>query len=435
MSLLKKLLKDKDITSLLRGLSAGFLVKISALGIGFGVQIVLARTLGVEEYGIYVYVMTFVITLVKISMLGSDVGAVRFIPKYQVEEKFSAVKGFIFRSTQVILLLSVLAATGLVGYMFWDYGSSAHPIFLCFLFTLVLVPLRAVVNYMGAVLRAFGKVVIALGPITVFIPGILGLVVSIFYFLDQPLSARNALFIQVGACIVVLVVLLISVWRTVPGHIKSTVPTYENKVWLLTCIPFGLNLFFVFLNQQLGILLLGSMADMTQVGIYNAANKIVGLIVFGQSVINLILAPKMSELYTKGDMKQLQKNIHFVTRLNVAVSSPIVLLLIFFGDYVLFLYGEEFTEAFVPLIILCSSYFVAILTGTAGWLLNMTGNQNTTIKIMSAALILNVILNFSLIPSYGTIGAAISAAVTSIFWNSSFYLFVWLKLRIRASIF
>ena len=52
-----------------RGAAGAFLGKALGLAAGFGLQIVLARVLGVDGYGIYVYALTWVSILLYVSVL------------------------------------------------------------------------------------------------------------------------------------------------------------------------------------------------------------------------------------------------------------------------------------------------------------------------------------------------------------------------------
>ena len=54
----------------------------------------------------------------------------------------------------------------------------------------------------------------------------------------------------------------------------------------------------------------------------------------------------------------------------------------------------------------------------------MTGKQVVFMKILFAGAILNIILNYILIPIWGINGAAIASMVSIIFWNMSMVIFI-----------
>jgi O-antigen/teichoic acid export membrane protein len=69
--------------------------------------------------------------------------------------------------------------------------------------------------------------------------------------------------------------------------------------------------------------------------------------------------------------------------------------------------------------------FISSISGSVGFILNMTGKQNILQLTALISVVLNVTLNFMLIPMYGIGGAAISTAIAGILWNllCVFYIF------------
>ncbi len=80
-------------------------------------------------------------------------------------------------------------------------------------------------------------------------------------------------------------------------------------------------------------------------------------------------------------------------------------------------FGKEFISGFRALMIMSFGQFVNAFCGSVGYLLTMTGNQNTFKNIFLLSAILNLILCFLLIPVFGFDGAAMSFSVSMIFWN------------------
>ena len=54
----------------------------------------------------------------------------------------------------------------------------------------------------------------------------------------------------------------------------------------------------------------------------------------------------------------------------------------------------------------------------------MTGKQLVFMKVLFAGAILNVMLNYFLIPIWGINGAAIASMISIIFWNLSMVIFI-----------
>ena len=76
----------------------------------------------------------------------------------------------------------------------------------------------------------------------------------------------------------------------------------------------------------------------------------------------------------------------------------------------LLLFGSEFQNA-IALKILLTGIFVQTIFGLGSSTLSMSGNTAFNLINVSIALILNIVLNFILIPQYGIVGAALSTAI------------------------
>jgi O-antigen/teichoic acid export membrane protein len=93
-------------------------------------------------------------------------------------------------------------------------------------------------------------------------------------------------------------------------------------------------------------------------------------------------------------------------------------------------FGPPYEAAYVPMIILLVGQLVNSAAGSVGALLNMTRYEMETAKGMAVAAGVNVVLNFALIPVWGTIGAALATAVSLVTWN----VLLWWSVRKRLGI-
>jgi O-antigen/teichoic acid export membrane protein len=72
------------------------------------------------------------------------------------------------------------------------------------------------------------------------------------------------------------------------------------------------------------------------------------------------------------------------------------------------------------LMILTVGQFVNAAAGSVGYILQMTGHQKFHQNVILIGTIMNITLNWILIPVYGLVGAAIASAIGMIFWNVFF---------------
>ena len=103
--------------------------------------------------------------------------------------------------------------------------------------------------------------------------------------------------------------------------------------------------------------------------------------------------------------------------------------------FLLGLFGEEFTKGYGVLSILLVGQTINAIAGSVGFLMVMTGHQTVAAKVLGSSAILNIVLNASLIPAYGAIGAAIATAVSTAFWNIAMLYFVKRNVNINPTVF
>jgi O-antigen/teichoic acid export membrane protein len=72
--------------------------------------------------------------------------------------------------------------------------------------------------------------------------------------------------------------------------------------------------------------------------------------------------------------------------------------------------------------ILTVGQFINSASGSVGYILQMTGHQKFHQNVILIGTILNIILNWFLIPLYGIIGASIASVISMFFWNIVFSL-------------
>ena len=108
----------------------------------------------------------------------------------------------------------------------------------------------------------------------------------------------------------------------------------------------------------------------------------------------------------------------------IIISLFTFLTYFFGGKYILLLWGSEFLESFWILIIISLGQLFNVSTGCTGFFLMMTGHEKLIGKITFISLLINLTLNFIMIPKFGAIGAALATSFTVIFENMIKVIFV-----------
>ena len=168
--------------------------------------------------------------------------------------------------------------------------------------------------------------------------------------------------------------------------------------------------FFLF---RLDRLVLASLAQPEQVGIYTAAAQISLLPAMAMSAGNSVLKPLLGSTYHNSRGGTQVGLFQLSAKLLLILSSPIVILMLATPQALLgVLFGDAYESGSVALAVLGLGQLVNLATGPIGTYLIMSGHERSWLYMITAAVILAGIICFLLIPPLGISGAAIGAAST-----------------------
>jgi len=413
------------------------IVKVAGAGMGFGLQVFLARILGVTIYGDYVYALTWILLLVPIVTLGMNQAAILFIANYLVEKSWGSIRGFQQRSLLLVLMVSSSASVLFIAGVLTLPIKIRHELMLAFVVAGLLLPVLALIEAMGGILRGYNKVVIVEVVQLVLRPVTFALFIGSIYFalsLRSP-SAAAVMGLQLLAASVVLIFLIIVWWRNVPGPVKRAMPSFHSRYWLTAGYPFMAISGISLLLSQTDTVMIGMFKGAESAGIYSVATRISALFGFGLAATGAVLTPMIARLYKEGKLIELQK---IVTRASRAVFIFCVFfgcILYFWGEQVVRLFGVSFKAAYTPMAILAIGQIMNALAGPVGLIMAMTKHQTEVMYTMGISAILNIILNMMLIPRLGLEGAAISTAATTILWNIVLVWSIKIRLNMNPTVF
>ena len=159
--------------------------------------------------------------------------------------------------------------------------------------------------------------------------------------------------------------------------------------------------------------MLGFIKDDVEVGYYNAATKIKNILVSIVTSLGTVLMPRTSYYIQQGMMDEFyrlsKKAIKFVL---LIASAMMIYFMIFAREGVLFLSGEAFEGAILPMIIVMPTLLFIGLTNIMGiQMLIPMGKENAVMISTFVGAIVDLILNAIFIPMMGSTGAAIGTLV------------------------
>lgn len=420
-----------DRHGLLRtGAAMTFNRAISSLS-GIALAILLARELGAENYGSYIFALTLVHFLSLPIQMGLPTLLMRQIAIYRSQKDWQHLAGIVRWSLLFVLLTFCTIGILASAYYASTLGARAQidGTYQLYIFAFLLVGALSLMKLSGAILSGFERVFWGSLPDGIIRQGILLLLVLVgAYFVPVTSAFVMGLHVIAALCAVAWAVFMIyrhCNWH--PDTLKAQRPRFQNLVWMSSLMPLSLAFGITLINNNIDIFMLGILVDATEgIGIYSVAMKISSIALIGQSILYTIISPKVAKYYAVQDMDGIKKIVSYTSRLAFCLTCVAILLLHLFGKEIVdFLFGPDFSSASQLTLIRCYGYAVAAMFGPVSVLLNMTGNERVIVPIVGMMAILNALLNFLLIPIYGIEGAAIATAF-AVFISHAW---MWLKVN------
>jgi len=380
-----------------------FADRILRMGIGLFVMIRVARYLGVEQFGVFNYASAFVALFGIISTLGLPSLVVRNL--IQSPEQKEHILGTTFW-LQLLggFLTSILTVTCILIFKPDD------PLIIN------LVAILASIS----IFQSFDTIDL--------------------WFQSQVKSkytvlAKNTAFVIVAIIKINLInlyaPLLAFAWATLAEFIIGAVGLiiayqwqgYSLKLWrfslslakklLQESWPFILTSLSVIIYMKIDQIMIGSMVGAKALGLYSSATRISEVWYFIPTTIVSSVAPSIYHAKKEGNESVYYQRITQLLRLLNFIAVGIAIPMTFFSRiFITFLFGNDYAEASSILSIhIWASLFIFMSVATSVWF-TAEGLTHLFFRATFFGAIINIVLNFWLIPAYSGLGAAISTIIS-----------------------
>lgn len=412
---------------------SAFLIRVVSAGIVYLTQVLLARWMGRFEFGIYVYVWSWVGFLGMMAPLGIAYSAQRFIPEYRTRRDDARLNGFL-RAARLICL-GLGAAAGLVlALTVLALGDKIAPYYvLPFLIASLALPIFALSCAQDSIARSFNWVLLALLPGFILQPVIIFFTLGALHLAGAPVSAVAGLAAAVASLWTIVLVQLVILGKKLKATLTATAPRYETREWLATALPIFLVDSFYLLLAYVDILVLQIFVGPADIAVYYAATKTMALVTFVYYAVSSASAHRFSEYHVAGEHEKLARFVGDTIRWTFWPSLALALMLLVAGRFILSLFGPGFSDGYPLLAVLMIGLLARSSIGPSERLLNMVGQQLTCAAVYGTAFATNLVLCFVLIPRFGLIGAA-SATATAVLVETMLLYFA-VRMRLGLNVF
>jgi O-antigen/teichoic acid export membrane protein len=413
------------------GGATAFAIYIASAGVTACSQLLIARLIGADTYGVYAYVIAWMTILAYFSALGFDIALLRFVSAYQTTGAWSLARGVIQYAERRALAASILVIlAGASVILIWSRQFSPE-LRNTFLVGFILVPVWALLWIRCAIVRAFGGVVLAVVPDKVVRDGLLlVLVVLASLGLRRHTDAPLVMMATLVGSIAALGLATLAMRRLRPGEFAGILPEYAAATWRHTAAPLVIIAAAEALLNRTGVVLLGWFGETREAGIYSLAFNISFLVVLPRTAINTLFAPTISSLFTRRDQVTLQGLVTKAASWTLCTAVCIALVLALLAEPILTWFGKDFADGVPALRILLVGQVIAASYGSQLSVMTMTEHERGAAALLILSAALNIVASIVFISMLGLTGAAIATTIALIVWNVAMAFFISRHLRL-----
>jgi O-antigen/teichoic acid export membrane protein len=389
--------------------------------------------MGSYEFGIYVYVWTWVLLLGGVGEMGIGISSQRFIPEYAERGRLALLRGYV-RGGRWIAAATGTAITilGIIGIELlepWIDNYLVIPLFIgCFC-----LPFFALAGAQEGIARSYNWVNLGMLPHYILRPLLLiGLLGAAYAYGIAP-TAKTAMTAAVVATWATAMMQTLILNRSFAAKVEPGPRAYAVGTWLSTSLPIFVVEFFYLLLTSVDVLVLQHFRPPDEVAVYYAAGKTLALVTFVYFSVAAAVAHKFSAYHAAGDRQRLAAFIADSVRWTFWPSLGAVALILLLGQPLLWLFGRGFVSGYYLMFILAIGLLTRASIGPAERLLNMLGEQRACAYVYAVAITFSLCLNLLLIPRFGAAGAAVATSTALVI--ETILLFVVTKRRLGLHVF
>jgi len=416
MARLRSMLDGSGEASLTKRLAGTiFIIRVISAALAYLSQILLARWMGGSDYGVYVYVWTWVLLLGSMMDFGISASAQKIIPEYRACGEHELLRGFLSGSRwmtfAVSALVSVLLAIVVDGLSPWIDANAITPLFIgC-----ITLPAFVVANTQDGIARSHDWMRLGLMPQFIVRQSlIIGFTAGAFA-LGFDLGATLAMLASAAAVWIAMIGQMIVLNRRLGHHIKPGPKAYNFRGWLAISLPILMVEGFYLLLSYTDVLVLQQFRSSEEVGVYFAVVKTLALVSFIHYAMSATTAHRFAEYHTSGDSARLSAYVAHAIKWTFWPSLAATILLLAMGKPLLWLFGPQFVVGYDIMFVAAIGLVVRSAIGPVERLLNMLGHQHICALAYALAFAMNVVLCVALVPRFGGHGAAAATSISLVF--------------------
>jgi O-antigen/teichoic acid export membrane protein len=339
-----------------------FVFALANYALMYAANILLARSLTVDDFDDYSVALSIVTMLSTLATLGLEKYALRAVALFRDRQDWPKFRGFWLFSLRTIsgfsLLLVALLTIGLEAILAIhqaDYHI-AIVIFAGFL------PIIAITLFLVEVIAAHGAHLLSMAIYRLFLPLVYVLLVIGFSYSSLELSAQTAVLCFGFAWVLTLMVIWFVTKMLMPVKIKQAIALRQRKKWLSRSLPLVFSSLMMTVMTSSGVVILELLFPSgIEVGTYAIAAQTGGFISLIGTSTNRYYLPAMVVMIEHRDNQSIQRLMSQRIWVIGGLILMILTILLFSGQKILSLFGTHFSAGYNTVVIIAAGASICAL--------------------------------------------------------------------------
>ena len=387
---------------------AALAVRVTAAGLAYLLQVILARALGAEEYGVFAYAWAWVTIAGFGCTFGFSQIGVRFLAEYSEQGDHARALGFLRTSMALVGIGALALAIAGSAYINTHPDAFGANYTVPMLLMLATMPLFAIGDLAEGYARSHGWSILALAPPYLLRQGLLLAAIPAVHGLGITPTATVAMTAALLATLVAaLVQLHVTLHRLLATLPATTEPIYALRTWASAAWPVFLADVAHVLRQNVDIIVLAMFVEPGQLALYFAATRVASLLGLIEFAVGAAAAHRFARLGKESGVNELRRLARQSANLTFWPTLAAAGVLALIATPVLSMFGDHYVGA-APLVqIMAIGFVLRASIGPAEEFLMMRGHSRAVMLAQFLGLETTALLCWRAVPDYGATGAAL----------------------------
>lgn len=385
-------------------------LRVGAAALAFAAQVAAARLVGAEAFGSYALILVWLLLLGHGATVGTNQLVCRFISAYRAQDDANAALGVLHFALALALGVSVVVTLTALAVVHFGPTPLSPPMIALATLAFLVIPLLVLQDFLEAIARGLDRPLLGIGPAMLLRHLAILAGVGFVFATGGSANAVTIMSFTVGGLAGSVAVQYLLLRGELKKLLAGAKPVYRIGHWFKVALPVALLDASEMLFHNADILILGLFMPPEIVAFYFAATRLAQILSYVPYGISAATAQKYAALAAQGERRKLQHLVGAATTLSTGLAVSGALFLWVFAGPLLNLFGDGYDAAAAVVPVLCLGIVLACALGPGEDILTMMGAERLCAFGFFLALLVNLTLNFALIPVMGMMGAAIATA-------------------------